>query len=163
MKAHWMVWVWKRKHSIWCKSYTMTLTFTKSQPSWTPMGPTCKRALSLSQTQVTSFWENGVHPSRTVPETCRLYAKVHWNCSGDLCWFHIRNSVEIRIAGDNLSRFSLKHLNVLQSFRLNLTVRMFWHSWHFEDPNNNMSQSCSGFRSSKVTCGCFYKASRMNY
>lgn len=30
------------------------------------------------------FWKNNVQCSSTLPETCRINAKVHWSCSGTL-------------------------------------------------------------------------------
>ncbi len=32
------------------------------------------------------FQKSGVHPSRRVPETCRINAKAHWSCSGSTWW-----------------------------------------------------------------------------
>ena len=65
------------------------VSITRSQPSWTLMGDSGavpETAFSTTINKTKNYgnfsWKAGVHPSIRVPDTCRIYAKVHWSCSG---------------------------------------------------------------------------------
>ncbi len=56
---------------------------------------------------VNIFWKNGVHPSRRVPETCRINAKVHWSCPKTL-----QNAKMLILPVHNLSTLQLIHFSI---------------------------------------------------
>ena len=73
-------WAWKL-----FQSYAMAVSVTRSQPNWTPVGAWNSVFINKTLTCEIIHGRMVSLPSNSVPDTCRIYAKVHWSCSG-LWW-----------------------------------------------------------------------------
>jgi hypothetical protein len=86
--GHWMAWwAWKQ-----CKPYAMAVSVTRSQPNWTHMGDSGVVPETVFSTTINNTPNYGISRGRTVSllsnriaDPCRIYAKMHWSCSG-LFW-----------------------------------------------------------------------------
>ncbi len=70
--------------------YAVACAVTRSQPNKTPTGnfdvlDSALRHHHQSTKWGNIFWKN-VNPGSRAPESCRIYAKVHWSCSGSSRW-----------------------------------------------------------------------------
>ena len=69
------------------------MSVTRSQPNWTLTGhsgaaPETSFPTTINRTQSYGIYYGrmGSHPSNWVPDTCRIYAKALWSCSGGSWW-----------------------------------------------------------------------------
>lgn len=99
-------------------TYSVAFAVTRSQPSWTHIGdfgPSCWTALSASiiktPNEGISCGRKLFHPYRTVPETCRTDAKVHWSCCCSMWW----------------TKTWLKHFNLIFPLICHPSVYVRWH------------------------------------
>ena len=69
--------------------YAMAISVTRSQPNWPLMGYSVASPGTAFSTTINKTQNHGIscggmvsHPSNRFPDTCRIYVKGHWNCSG---------------------------------------------------------------------------------
>ena len=67
----------------------MAVSVTRSQPNWTLMGDSGATPETVFSTIINKTTNYGIshgrmmsHPSDRIPDTCRIYARVHWRRSG---------------------------------------------------------------------------------
>ena len=73
--------------------YAMSVSVTRSQPNWTIMGDSEAAPETEFSTTINKTPNDGIycgriasHSSNRVLDTCRIYAKVYWSCSGGSWW-----------------------------------------------------------------------------
>jgi hypothetical protein len=71
------------KEHMGLKCVCVCVTVTRSQPNWTLMfSTTINKTLNYG----ISCGRMVSHPSNRVADTCRIYANLHWSCSGGSWW-----------------------------------------------------------------------------